>query len=141
MAKEINLFTSCLQGKELVTEKSLTKKAINAALQNYEDAINAAFTVVIKSPDKRARNVANAAKGKYQTALAVVANCFPFQTEDGTLCTKKAKSDEDDTKIWAAKKLTAAAARGIVRDSLKNFTNGVGTPTITKVKIGASVEK
>lgn len=136
--KQINLFTANLAGKELRKEKSETKKSINTALADYEKTIDAEFTKVIKSEDKRARNCANAAKGKFHTALEVVANCFPYQTKDGTLCTKK--SDEDGNKIWTAKKLTAAA-RSIVRDSLKNFTNFVGAPEITIVEVGAKVEK
>jgi hypothetical protein len=136
--KQVNLFTANLAGKELRKEKSETKKSINVALADYEKTIDAEFTKVIKSEDKRARNCANAAKGKYKTALQVVANCFPYQTKDGILCCKKS---DNDVKVWAAKKLTAAAARGIVRDSLKNFTNFVGAPEITIVEIGTKVEK
>ena len=136
--KQINLFTANLAGKELRKEKSETKKSINAALADYEKTIDAEFTKVIKSEDKRARNCANAAKGKYKTALQVVANCFPYQTKDGVLCCKKS---DNDVKVWSAKKLTAAAARSIVRESLKNFTNFVGAPEITIVEIGAKVEK
>jgi hypothetical protein len=137
--KQINLFTSNLEGKQLRNEKSLTKKAVNAALADFEKAIEGAFNAVIKSEDRRARNVANAAKGKYHTALQVVNNCFPYQTEDGTLLCKKA--NEEGEKFWQAKKLTAAAARGIVRDSLKNFTNFVGAPEIQVHEEGDKVEK
>lgn len=137
--KTVNLFTSNLQGKQLAAEKSLTKKAISAALQDVEKAIDGAFTAVVKAENKKARDAANAAKGKYKTALQVVANCFPYQTSEGVLCCKK--SNEEGEKVWAAKKLTATAARGIVRDSLKNFTNYVGAPEIQKVIIGAKVEK
>lgn len=135
----INLFKSNLTGKELRKEKSETKKAVNEALRSYERAIEGAFNAVIKSEDRRARNVANAAKGKYRTALDVVANCFPYQSEDGTLCCKK--TSEDGDKVWAAKKLTAAAARGIVRDALKNFTNFVGAPEVVRVVIGGKVSE
>ena len=137
--KNVNLFTSNLEGKQLRSEKSLTKKAVNVALQDYEKAIDGAFNAVIKSEDRRARNVANAAKGKYHTALQVIANCYPYQTEDGTLLCKKA--DEEGEKYWQAKKLTAAAARSIVRDALKNFTNFVGAPEIQMHEIGEKVEK
>lgn len=137
--KQINLFTSNLEGKALRTEKSETKKAVNAALADFEKAIEGAFNAVIKSEDKRARNVANAAKGKYKTSLQVVANCYPYQTEIGTLLCKK--TDEEGEKYWQAKKLTAAAARGIVRDALKNFTNFVGAPKIQYHTIGEKVEK
>ena len=137
----VNLFKSNLTGKELRIEKSETKKAINAALRDFEKAIEGAFNAVIKSEDRRARNVANAAKGKYRTAIDVIQNCFPYQTEDGVLCCKKSADKDTADKVWAEKKLTAAAARGIVRDSLKNFTNFVGAPEITIVKVGEKVEK
>ena len=136
--KQVNLFTSNLTGKQLVTEKSETKKAVKAALADYEATINSAFTQVIKSTDKRCRNVANAAKGKYQTALDVVANCYPYQTKAGVLACKGKNADE--VKVWKAKKLTAAAARGIVKASLDNFTKYVGAPVITYVEIGKPVE-
>lgn len=139
MAK-INLFTSNLTGKQLINEKSETKKAVKAALADYEATINSAFTQVVKSTDIRCRNVANAAKGKYQTALDVVANCYPYQTKAGILACKGARSKEDDTKVWKAKKLTAAAARGIVKAALDNFTKFVGCPEITYVEIGKPVE-
>ena len=137
MAK-INLFTSNLTGKQLITEKSETKKAVKAALADYEATINSAFTQVIKSTDIRCRNVANAAKGKFSTALDVVANCYPYQTKSGILACKG--KNENDVKVWKAKKLTAAAARGIVKASLDNFTKFVGTPDIKIVEIGKPVE-
>lgn len=136
--KQVNLFTSNLTGKQLINEKSETKKAVKAALADYEATINSAFTQVIKSTDKRCRNVANAAKGKYQTAIDVVAHCFPYQTKAGELAGKG--KNENDIKVWKAKKLTAAAARGIVKASLDNFTKFVGSPVITYVEIGKPVE-
>lgn len=136
--KQVNLFTSNLTGKQLINEKSETKKAVKAALADYEATINSAFTQVIKSTDRRCRNVANAAKGKYGTALDVVANCFPYQTKAGELACKG--KNADDVKVWKAKKLTAAAARGIVKASLDNFTKFVGAPVVTYVEIGKPVE-
>lgn len=136
--KQVNLFSSSLTGKQLISEKSETKKAVMAALADYEATINSAFTQVIKSTDRRCRNVANAAKGKYQTALDVVANCYPYQTKSGVLACKG--KNEDEVKVWKAKKLTAAAARGIVKASLDNFTKYVGVPEITYVEIGKPVE-
>lgn len=136
--KNVNLFTSNLEGKALRVEKSESKKAVAEALKNFEKSIDAEFTKVIKSEDRRCRNVANAAKGQYKTALAVVAACFPYQTADGTLCRKV--TDEAGNKVWAAKKLTAAAARGIVRDALKCFIDGIGTPAVTIVEIGDAVK-
>lgn len=136
--KKINLFTSNLTGKLLISEKSETKKAVKAVLANYEKCIDSAFTQVIKSDDRRARNVANAAKGKFSTAMDVVANCYPYQTKAGVLACKG--KNEDDVKVWKEKKLTAAAARGIVKASLDNFTKFVGAPEIIYVEIGKPVE-
>jgi len=136
--KQVNLFTSNLTGKLLIQEKAETKKAVKAVLADYEKCIDSAFTQVIKSEDKRARNVANAAKGKYHTAIDVVANCFPYQTESGVLACKG--KNEDGVKVWKEKKLTASAARGIVKASLDNFTKYVGSPEVTYVEIGKPVE-
>ena len=138
MSKNVNLFTSNLSGKQLISEKSETKKAVKAALADYEATINSAFTQVIKSTDIRCRNVANSAKGKFQTALGVVTNCYPYQTKAGVLACKG--KNENDVKVWKEKKLTAAAARGIVKAALDNFTKFVGTPEINYVKIGNPVE-
>lgn len=135
----VNLFTSNLEGKALISEKSATRKAIRESLADFAKSIDAEFTKVLKSEDKRARNVGNAAKGKYQTAIAVIAACYPYQTENGTLCGRK--TDENGDRVWAEKKLTAAAARSIVRDSLNNFTKFVGKPEITIVRVGDKVEK
>lgn len=137
MAK-INLFTSNLTGKQLINEKSETKKAVKAALADYEATINSAFTQVIKSTDIRCRNVANAAKGKFGTALEVVASCYPYQTEAGVLASKG--KNAEGVRVWTEKKLTAAAARSIVKASLDNFTKFVGSPEITYVEIGKQVE-
>ena len=129
----INLFTSNLEGRARVQEIAATRKATAAALANFAASIDAEFTKVIKDTDRRARNVANAAKGRYQTAAAVVANCFPYQTAAGELLTRAAVRDESGTvtgHVWTVKKLTAAAARGIVRDSLNNFTKTVGAPVV-----------
>lgn len=135
----VNLFTGNLTGKALISEKSATKKAISEVLEDYEKTIDSAFMQVTKSSDKKARDCGNAAKGKYKTALEVVANCYPYQTKDGVLCCKGINAE--GVKVWKEKKLTAAAARGIVRDALKNFTYFVGSPEITIVIIGEKVEK
>lgn len=141
--KNVNLFTSNLEGRALIAEKAATRKATAAALANFAASIDAEFTKVIKDTDRRARNVANAAKGRYQTAAAVVANCFPYQTAAGELITRAAVKDEAGNitgHVWAAKKLTAAAARGIVRAALDNFTKTVGAPVIERHEIGESAE-
>lgn len=136
--KSINLFTSNLTGKALITEKKVSKQAVKNALADYAATIDAEFTLVIKSSDIKARNVANAAKGKYQTALQVVVACYPYQTADGVLCAKKKTAE--GARVWAEKKLTAAAARGIIRTCLDNFIKTVGAPEVHHVVLGAPVE-
>ncbi len=159
MAKSINLFTSNLAGRALVAEKSATRKATAAALANFAASIDAEFSKVIRDNDRRARNVANAAKGRYQSALNVVAACYPYQTAapvvtdtpktesaprvvtvtGGELLTRAAVKDEAGNvtgRAWVAKKLTAAAARGIVRAALDNFTRTVGAPVVEVHAIG-----
>lgn len=133
----VNLFKANLTGKNLIQEKAASRKAVHKSLQDYAFAIDGAFTAVIKSSDIKARNVANAAKGKYHTAIEVVGNCYPYQTAQGVLCTKR--TTDDGRKVWAEKKLTAAAARGIVRLALDNFIKGVGVPEVLAVIIGTEV--
>lgn len=158
MAKSINLFTSNLTGRALVSEKSATRKATAAALANFAASIEAEFNKVIKDQDRRARNVANAAKGRYQTAINVVAACYPYQTAapvvtetpktenaprvvtvaGGVLLTRQTIEDEtgERRRVWTEKKLTAAAARGIVRAALDNFTKTVGAPVVVVGAVG-----
>ena len=136
--KTVNLFTSNLEGRARIMEISATNKATRAALANFAASIDAEFTKVIKDTDRRARNVANAAKGKYQTAAAVVAACYPYQTAAGELLTTK--KDAAGVRVWSLKNLTAAAARGIVRDSLKNFTRTIGAPVVEIHAAGDMVE-
>ena len=136
--KVINMFTSNLTGRQLISEKSESKKAVKNSLADYAATIDAEFNIVIKSTDRRSRNVANAAKGKFKTALNVVVNCFPYQDADGVLCCKR--KNAHGIRVWSEKKLTAAAARGIVRDSLNNFIKFVGQPEIIRVTIDSPVE-
>ena len=136
--KAVNLFTSNLEGRARIMEISATNKATRAALANFAASIDAEFTKVIKDTDRRARNVANAAKGKYKTAAAVVAACYPYQTAAWELLTTK--KDAAGVRVWSLKNLSAAAARGIVRDSLKNFTKTIGAPVVEIHAAGDIVE-
>lgn len=160
--KAINLFTANLEGRALIQEKAATRKATAAALANFAASIDAEFNKVIKDQDRRARNVANAAKGRYQTALNVVAACYPYQTaapvvtetpktetaprvvtvKGGALLTRQTVKDESGKSrhIWAEKNQTAAAARGIVRAALDNFTKSIGAPVVVVGVIGDPVE-
>lgn len=139
MAKFINLFTSNLTGRALVSEKSATRKATAAALANFAASIDAEFSKVIRDQDRRARNLANAVKGRYGSAVAAVAACYPYQTAAGELLTRAALRNDAGTitgRVWAAKKLTAAAARGIVKAALDNYTRTVGAPVVIVGVIG-----
>lgn len=141
--KQVNLFTSNLSGRALVSEKAATRKATAAALANFGASIDAEFTKVIKDPDRRARNLANAVKGRYGSALEAVAACFPYQSAAGELMTRAAVRDESGTvtgRVWTVKKLTASAARGIVRAALDNFTRTVGAPVVETHENGDPVE-
>lgn len=143
MAKVINLFTSNLEGRALIAEKAATRKATAAALANFAASIDAEFTKVIKDPDRRARNLANAVKGRFGSAVAAVAACYPYQSAAGELMTRTAVRDESGAitgRVWTAKKLTAAAARGIVRAALDNFTRTVGEPVVERHEPGEVVE-
>ena len=110
MKTNVNLFTSNLTGKALISEKKESRIAVKNALADYASTIEAEFNLVIKSTDRRARNVANAAKGKYHTALQVIVNCFPYQDENGVLCAKKTGEDLRDALVEYAIKFYAPHA-------------------------------
>lgn len=150
--------------KAIKSEIAASKRAVRDALREYIPALNGAFLRVAQSADKRSRDVANAAKGKYAAAAAeeitrlvsegtldargarmypvmcIVRECYPWQAEDGTLMTKRTEEQADGTKVrvWRAKKLTKAAADKILSDSLCNFVQGCGEP---RVEIHADGER
>ena len=126
-----------MTAKAVISAKATDKKAVHTALANAAKMMEAAFSAIVKADDKRARNVANAAKGRYQSAVAIVAACFPYQTADGRLL-RKAKTDDGRT-IWAEKAVTAVAARGLLRASIDNFISGNGQPVVAVYEIGAEV--
>lgn len=136
MATKINIFKSVegLSKKAVKNAKCETKKAVNKSLADFATAIEAAALQVQKSTDKRARDCYNAAKGRYGTALQIVQSCYPFQTAAGELLCKK--KDTEGVKRYELKKLTAAAARGIVRESLRNFTDTLGAPVVVVREVG-----
>lgn len=146
MEKHINLFGSNLQGKALTSKISVCRKAVAESLRDYDKALEGAFSMVVKSNDRDARDCANAAKGRFKTAAAIVANCYPYITESGLLLRKIRKTDNEGNpivdsegkfcKIYAERALTAAAARGILKDSLSNFIKSVGEPTQVVAEIG-----
>lgn len=159
-----NLFTNGTLTKKQTRElQVLTNKETARALNDFIASIEAEFAKVIKDKEINVRNLANATKGKYQTAINVVSACYPYQdqqpivkitydekgkqvvnVEAGALMSKKAVKNEAGEitgYIWDYKKLTASSARGIVRESLRNYTNSVGKPIVNVVEAGAVVEK
>ncbi len=132
------LYDSTMTPKAVISAKSADKKAVHTALADAAKMLEAAFSAIVKADDKRARNVANAAKGRYQTAVGIVAACYPYQTAEGVLL-RKAEA-EDGRKYWAEKAVTAVAARGLLRISLDNFIKGNGQPAVAVYEIGAEVE-
>lgn len=135
-----NIFSTGLDlgRKSLKHEISETKKGIHAVLMDYESTLDSEYSKVIKSTEQRVRNTANAAKGKYKTALEVVTNCYPYQTENGLLL--QSGKDENKVKVWKLKKLSAVTARGIIDLSLKNFVNTLGNPTIQYFAVGEKIK-
>lgn len=143
-----------MTAKTLKTEKAANKRAVREALREYLPALDGAFKRVAQSADKRSRDVANAAKGKFAAAAAeeilalvsagtldartarmypvayLVAKCYPWQTEDGILLHKRTEEREDGerVKVWRAKKLTKAAADVIMSASLCAFVDACGKP-------------
>lgn len=144
-----NLFTqsATMTKKAIVNAKSTTKREARETLAQFGTALAAEFGRLTKSTSKEVRDCVNAMRSKYpadkdikdntgravRQAVDIVAACYPYQTADGVLLRKVTERDEDGNVIrryWDEKKLTAAAARGIVLDCVKNFTNTIGAPSV-----------
>lgn len=150
------IFSENLQGKALRSAQATHKRAVREALRDYSAALDGALRRVNTSADKHARDVANAAKGKYAAEAAaeiealvsagtldkrgaslyvaayIVARCYPEQSADGVLMCKRTEEQADgsERKVWRAKKLTKSAADGIMQRALCNFVAGCGNPEI-----------
>lgn len=148
------IFSENLQGKALRTAQATHKRAVREALRDYSAALDGAFKRVAQSADKHARDVANAAKGRFAseasaeiTALVqagtldargarlyvaayIVAKCYPWQSADGTLMCKRTEEREDGerTKVWRPRKLTKGAADGIMTAALCHYVATCGKP-------------
>lgn len=144
-----NLFTqsATMSKKAIVVAKSTTKREARETLAQFGTALAAEFGRLTKSTSKEVRDCVNAMRSKYpankdikdnnaravKQAVDIVAACFPYQTADGVLLRKVTERDEDGNitrRYWDERKLTAAAARGIVLDCVKNFTNTIGAPSV-----------
>lgn len=103
-----------LTKKEIVTARSTEKKAVRNTLSDFALSLESAYKQ-LTAHGSQCRNTANACKGTYKTAVNVVANCYPYQTETGELCAKT----KDGYKVKTLK--GTASAYGIVRTAVNNF--------------------
>lgn len=148
------IFSEKLQGKALRSAQATHKRAVREALRDYAAALDGAFKRVAQSADKQARDVANAAKGRFAseasaeiTALVqagtldargarlyvaayIVARCYPWQSADGTLMCKRTeeRADGERVKVWRPRKLTKGAADGIMNAALCHYVTTCGKP-------------
>lgn len=103
-----------LTKKEVVVSRSTEKKNVKITLANFALSLESAYKQ-LTATGSTARNAANACKGTYKTAVAVVANCYPYQTAAGELCTRT----KDGFKLKNLK--GTATAYNVVKMSICNF--------------------
>lgn len=103
-----------LTKKEINTGRATEKRNVKETLANYSLSIESAYKQ-LTATGSTCRNSANACKGTYKSALAVVANCYPYQTATGELCTKT----KDGYKIKNLK--GTASAYSVVKMAICNF--------------------
>lgn len=149
-----SIFSSTMTGKALRSAQATHKRAVREALRDYSAALDGAFRRVATSADKSARDVYNAMRGKLAAAAAeeitdlvsagqldargarlyvaayMVAKCYPWQAEDGTLLCKRTEEREDGerVRVWRAQKLTKSAADKIAQKSMDAFISACGNP-------------
>lgn len=100
--------------KEVINARSTEKKNVRTTLADFALSIESAYKQ-LTATGSTARNAANACKGTYKTALAVVVNCYPYQTATGELCTKI----KDGFKVRNLK--GTASAYNVVKTAVCNF--------------------
>ena len=131
-----------LSKKVINSEKAATKKAVNARLQDFSVSLESEWKKLSKDTDKRVRNLYNSINGRYKAAgfdvCKIVADMFPYQTAAGVLCTRR--KNENGVKVWIEKRLTATAARGIIRDCMYNYIRTLGAPVVNVVVVGEPVQ-
>lgn len=103
-----------LTKKEINVARAAEKKNVRTTLADFAMSLDSAYKQ-LTATGSTARNAANACKGTYKTAVLVVANCYPYQTENGELCTKT----KDGYKVRNLK--GTATAYSIVRAAVCNF--------------------
>lgn len=103
-----------LTKKEIIQGRAAEKKNVRTTLADFALSIESAYKQ-LTATGSTARNAANACKGTYKTAVAVVASCYPYQTADGTLCAKTKTG-------YKVKKLGGtASAYSVVKMAVCNF--------------------
>lgn len=155
--KSENLFTksALMSKKAVIVAKSETKKEARETLAVFATALASEFGRLTKSESKHVRDCINAMRSKYpantelpkdaravRQAIDIVAACYPYQTTDGVLLRKVTERDEDGKvtrRYWDEKKLTAAAARGIVLDCVNNYTNTIGAPVVERHEVDETI--
>ncbi len=100
--------------KEIIVARSTAKKEIRTTLADFALSLESAYKQ-LTATGSTCRNSANACKGTYKTAVLVVANCYPYQTKTGELCTKT----KDGFKIKNLK--GTATAYSVVKTAVCNF--------------------
>lgn len=103
-----------LTKKEINTGRATEKRNVKETLANYTLSIESAYKQ-LTATGSTARNAANACKGTYKTALAVVVNCYPYQTATGELCTRT----KNGFKVRNLK--GTASAYNVVKTAVCNF--------------------
>ena len=152
-----NLFTqsALMTKKAVIVAKSETKREARETLAVFATALASEFGRLTKSESKRVRDCVNAMRSKYPAdtelpkdaravhqALDIVAACYPYQTSEGVLLTKRANKDDNGDVInhyWGERNLTAAAARSIVLACVKNYTDTIGAPVVERHAIGEAI--
>ena len=155
--KSENLFTqsALMTKKAVIVAKSDTKKEARETLAVFATALVSEFGRLTKSESKRVRDCINAMRSKFpantelpkdaravRQAIDIVAACYPYQTLDGVLLSKATDKDEDGNtprRFWAARKLTAAAARSIVLACVNNYTNTIGAPVVERHEVDETI--
>lgn len=103
-----------LTKKEIITGRATEKKNVRTTLADFALSLESAFKQ-LTATGAPSRNAANACKGTYKNAVAVVANCYPYQTATGELCAKT----KDGYKVKSLK--GTATAYNVVKTAVCNF--------------------
>lgn len=103
-----------LTKKEIISSRATEKKQVRNTLADFALSLESACKQ-LTATGSTCRNAANACKGTFKTALQMVANCYPYQTATGELCTKT----KTGYKVRTLK--GTAAAYSVVKSAVCNF--------------------